>query len=99
MRDNILTKRCSICAEPISDGLSSYPNAVCKVCGRRALNSEGKPARHYSEIVVKSDDSKGKPRVVIVSDDDGDNPVFIDGIKCRRRYRFGGWVTMRDKEN
>jgi hypothetical protein len=28
------------------------------------------------------------------SSDSGDETVFIDGVRCHRRLRFGGYVTM-----
>ena len=77
---------CPICEEDLGkdyDGefAINYPGLVCRACDGRSLNGEDQPAR-----------AEG----IGTYGEDGDNPIFIDSVKCWRRYRFGGWVTMMD---
>lgn len=89
--------KCCICG--VVDVSSDYPNMVCRECDSRALNKDTKKARHcgeYPDFIRGAKEHLNKTGALFLPPDDGDNPVFIDGIKCWRRYRFGGWVTMRD---
>jgi len=87
---------CSICNASLDTFYKPYPNPVCQKCDSRALNKEDLPPKSGMQM----DDYKklcketGK---LWMPPDDGDNPVFINGKKCWRRYKFGGWITMLDK--
>ena len=70
---------------------------VCSICGSKLTEFH----RNYPNPICRECDSravnsKGEMPEWHSMGDCGDNPVFIDGIKCWRRYRFGGYITMRD---
>ena len=75
---------------------------TCSICQKPLENAEF--ARNYPNFVCRICDQravngKGNPPLHESQYDHGDNPVYIDGVKCWRRYRFGGYVTMRDNHD
>lgn len=88
--------RCAICGtspDNASDLPISYSNPVCKECDALAVNeSGGIPWEGYPP----GERPESEPGVIHLEPDHGQNPVYIAGVKCWRRYRFGGWITRRD---
>lgn len=92
---------CAICGDPlklvVADLTSTYPNLVCRECDLRAVNENGEDPKRGAEYRAKLKAESDNPDNVDVPSDAGENPVFIDGQKCWRRYRFGGFVTSVDQ--
>ncbi len=86
---------CSICGSQLSneDFALNYPNFVCDECNSTAVNAEGETPWHGWP---PDKEPESKPGEIQMAPDHGENPIYINGIKCWRRYRFGGHIAFRD---
>jgi len=96
-------KACAICEEPLF-GIpipltSTYPNLVCKECERQAVTENGEEPKQGAAYREKLKGESDNPESIQVPTDSGENPVYIDGQKCWRRYKFGGFITQVDEFN
>ncbi|WP_137285474.1 hypothetical protein [Halorussus salinisoli] len=90
------TLRCSICGTPKAEAVDlpvRYANPVCSACDELAVNEDGNEPWEGWPPDERPD---SEPGVIQLEPDYGENPVYIAGVKCWRRYRFGGWITRRD---
>jgi len=95
--DGLVELRCAICGTPESGARNlpvGYSNPVCDDCDRFAVGEHGdRPWHQYPPGEEPPETENG---VIHLGPDRGENPVYIAGAKCWRRYRFGGWITRRD---
>ena len=94
--------RCAICHEPFGwiyqVAGSNYEYLVCQECDAKAITADGEEPKHGNEYV-------GRETVIEKTEDTirireaparGDNPVYVEGMKCWQNYKFGGWETFYD---
>lgn len=90
----------------LSRRASFYGPVVCRDCELRAVDSAGLRPWQARDLRADSalpwnfdryDAGTGDTSLVLNVDtsDDGERIVFIDGIKCWRLYKFGGFITIR----
>ena len=92
---------CAICEEPLYGIVisltSAYPNVICKECDRHAVTEDGEEPKHGVAYMNREKTRSDNPDSISFTPNSGDNPVFINGNKCWRRYRHGGFITRLDQ--
>ncbi|WP_460562070.1 HEAT repeat domain-containing protein [Halorubrum pallidum] len=84
---------CPICRDGPMRPRGEFPVRVCEECDQRAVNEDGdKPWTGFPPDAQPEEDLSA----IVDPPSDGENPVFIDGHKCWRRYRMIGWKTYLD---
>lgn len=96
-----IQEECAVCGGALElmmrDMTSSYPNLVCWECDLQAVNTWGEEPKVGAAYREKMKAESENPESVSVPSDSGENPVFIDDVKCWRRYHLGGHVTQVDE--
>lgn len=94
--------KCAICNKPFDMqyrmAATEYENLVCQRCDQRAVTDKGSEPESGNEYAGRDtvvENSEGE-EVIQMAPDIGDNPVYINGEKCWRVYKFGGFVTLWD---
>lgn len=79
----------------------SDDTALCALCGDDTgvdlAWAAAYPGLVCTACEARAVNADGEPPAHRLTEDDGDNPVFIDERKCWRKYREGGYVTMLDR--
>ena len=68
-----------------------YPQ-FCAICGD---SIDDGPLSTYANPVCRDCDTRAVSEPGVPAEKE-DNPVYVDGIRCFRRYRHGGLVSQRD---